>query len=208
VITAATVSSVRLPRRYYLCFVVLANMVISLNSTNELSALNLLPYFLSKSGIAIDDEQQYLMGVVTGLAYAIGHLAMMFGALRCSSTSLAYGSLTFVLLGNMLLCLTQVPPFVHWIALIVLAVAFSTAFPALLSFIESRISITNTINCAFLATFSYLSALHSLFVGDLIKVSSVFQIVNLLLSLSVLLLFGWLHSLDRWKARLLHQLRL
>lgn len=194
-----------LPRLYYVSFVAVANVVISLNSTNEIGSFNFLPYFLTKSGIADDNAQQNEMGIATGIVYSVAHLLMMYGALRFSNTSIVYLSLVQVMLANILLCFPQAHAILHWFALICLCFGFSTAFPALLSFIESRINITNSVNCLFLGTFSFLSAFYSLFVGEMLQSVTLFQFVNLSLSTVILVLFVGLHLFDSWRKTLLAQ---
>lgn len=200
-----------LPRRYYNSLIVVVSLILGLEIANELNLNYYLPTYLQKSDLQTDPHTVLSMMTVVGFAYALGRLANIVLAIRMDVLVMLYCNLALIVTGNLVLTFwaSRQTVFLTWLSVLLLGLGYSSTFPCLFSFIEQRITITNSLNSFLVFVTSSVFAADSLVIGGSIDQNpSLFQYLNSTFSVLFVVLFCVLHSHDWWKKRLLRSVGL
>lgn len=151
------------------------------------------------------------MMTFVGVAYALGRLANIVLAIKMDVRVMLYVNLVLIVTGNLVLTFLATKQAVEltWLSVILLGLGYSSTFPCLFSFIEQRITITNSLNSFLVFVTSSVFAVDSLVIGNSIDSNpSLFQYLNSTFSILFVVLFCVLHSYDLWKKKLLKRVGL
>lgn len=200
-----------LPKRFYNSLIVTVSLILGLEIANELNLNYYLPSYLQKSDLQTDPHTVLSMMTVIGVAYALGRLVNIALAIRVDVRVMLYLNLALIVAGNLVLTFwaTRQTVYLTWLSVVLLGLGYSSTFPCLFSFIEQRITITNSLNSFLVFVTSSVFAVDSLVIGNSIDNNpSLFQYLNSTFSILFVVLFGVLHSYDWWKLRLLRSVGL
>ena len=197
----------RLPFYYYCLLVVIIQAVNALEVSCEYNFDYYIPTYLSKSSHKLDKHMAAYMASIVGTAYAVGRFISILMAVKTRVHGIIYSSIFLLLVTNVLFFLCPTGD-VNWIRplMFMFGLGFASLFPALLSFIELRINVTNTLNATMLCFSTSLFCINSVIIGSSIEsYPQLFLYLNTGYPLLFLVFFGLLHCTDLLKKRLLNK---
>lgn len=199
-----------LPRYYYNSFFVIISLILGFEIANELNLNYYLPTYLHKSNLSISQDVTADMMALIGGMYCFGRLFNILTSFKIDVRIMLYINLALIISGNLILTFFATAAKISnvWTSVVLLGLGYSSLFPNLFSFIEQRITITNTLNSFLVFTTSTVFMVNSLVIGNSIDNNPpLYQYINLSFSILFIALFFVLHSTDLWKKRLLKNIK-
>ena len=122
---------------------------------------------------------------------------------------LLFFNLSMTLLGYITLTFFAVhSKFITWISMFVIGGGLSSTYPLILSYIENRIVITNTVQLYLLFVGVLLLMFVPVIVGHFIDTAPMmFAYINVALAATALLLMLAIHATDMWKKSLIKKIK-
>lgn len=207
--TETVCQQINLPKIYYRIFLGLTGLLLSVYSCIDGLTGAFMPYFLSKSELNIAKGDAAYMASFIYMAMATGRLFTIAFALKTTCKILLFFNLSLILIGYITLTYFAVHSiFITWIAMIVIGSGLSSTYPLVLSYIENRIVITNTVQLYLLFAGVLLQIFVPIIIGHFIDtVPVIFTYMNLFLAIVALILMLLIHATDVWKRKLIKKIK-
>ncbi|KAI1285830.1 Major facilitator superfamily domain-containing protein 4B [Halotydeus destructor] len=197
----STLIPVTLPKRYYVIVIVIGGLLLCFEAGLEQNTMNYLSTFVVHVDLKLSKSTGAFMTSAMSASYTISRLLSIFLATRLPTVLMLYLDFAVMLVGNVLVlkfCNTSEVGL--WIGLIVMGFGFSSCFPAIYSFLEERINVTNTVCGIFMFASSIATTIEPLFEGQYIEEwPEIFVYINVASVLACVVLFVCLHYTDHLK---------
>jgi MFS family permease len=191
----------RLPVSYYAVVVILIQIVNAVEVSYEYNFDYFIPTYLNKGPPNLSKDVSAHLASVLGSAYAVGRFISMLMSVKTGVHRIIYGSVLLLLVSNILAFYCPPGRLDYLGPLIFLyGLGFSSLYPSMLTFIEERINITNTLNATMLCLSTALFCGNSVLIGSTIEKSpQLFIYLNIFYTLMFLVMFVLLHFTDLLK---------
>lgn len=204
----------RYPLSFRIIFMVLLQLSFSLELVSEYNLMQYIPQYLTKSSLAVPTRQSAFLMTMFSAAQTVGRgICILLAAFapRISVAVMFYVQMSLTLISCFMLrfvCHADLAPDANgeyfWtnVALWLLGLGFSSAFPNIMVFLEERINITNKLNCIMLAISTVGVSTSSVILARLLETSPdlVLPVVASLL-LALIISFALMHSTDIFRKR-------
>ena len=207
--TETVCQQINLPKYYYRTFLGLTGLLLSIYTCVDGLTGMFLPSFLSKGELKIEKDEAAFMASVVYMSMATGRLFTIIFALKTTCKILLFFNLSMILLGYITLTFFAIhSKFITWIAMLVIGGGLSSTYPLVLSYIENRIVITNTVQLYLLFASVLFLVFVPIIVGHFIDTAPMmFAYVNLALAATALILMVMIHFSDVWKRKLIKKIK-
>ncbi|RWS01675.1 sodium-dependent glucose transporter 1-like protein, partial [Dinothrombium tinctorium] len=159
-----------LPRSYYITFVSLSCLLLSVYGGVEGNISNYLPTFLRNINENISQRENDYITSMYAFVFAGFRAISVFLAIKMKPFTMICISFSLLLFGNfLLLFFGMTTPTYLWISVCLLAIGCSWVYSCIYSFIEQRIDVTNAFSGLFVFSGSFLVTLSPLLIGKLIE---------------------------------------
>jgi len=199
---------INLPRSYYLTFLGLTGLLLSTYTCIDGLTGLFMPSFLSKGELKFHADEAAFMSSLINMSMAVGRVLTIIFALKITCKILLFFNLSMILLGYITLTYFAIhSKFIAWFTMIMIGFGQSSTYPLVLSYIENRIVITNTVQLYLLFASTILLIFMPIIVGHFIDTAPImFNYFNLSLAVLALSLMLAIHFTDMWKRKLIKQI--
>ncbi|KAI1290836.1 Major facilitator superfamily domain-containing protein 4B [Halotydeus destructor] len=198
-----------LPKSYYYTVILSGAILLCFEGGIELNAGSYLQTFAHNVNPNISISEASYLGSGFYAAFAVSRVVNIFLALKLRTVVMIWIDVILIVLGTVIIFLTAATSVTGlWIGVVVMGIGFSSCWPGVFSFVEERISVTDTIS----GIFNFFTGLHPIaapFLQGLYiqTFPMIFAYINLVSAITVVLSFIVLHSTDFTKAKILRGAR-
>lgn len=200
---------INLPKLYYCIFLGLTGLLLSIYTCVDGITGLFMPSFLAKGELKIEKDDAAFMASIISMTMAIGRLFTIIFALKTTCKILLFFNLSMILCGYITLTFFAVHSrFITWITMAVIGSGQSSTYPLILSYIENRIVITNSVQLYLLFVSVIFLVFMPIIVGHYIDTAPMmFAYVCLGLAATALFLMLLIHATDIWKKKLIRKIK-